>query len=139
VSDSTARKAIELGRTLDRKVIKGHEAEIERLTAELAEIQAVVDKLPKTADGAAVAPNVEVWYPSPHDDGVYKIRNVLKRGACYMPKTGGSQVNIQYVDISQCYSTREAADDAYKAAEAAKGKTYWDGVLEAAEAAKGKT
>ena len=50
MSDSTARKAIELGRTLDRKVIKGHEAEIERLTAELATATGEVERLRKMND-----------------------------------------------------------------------------------------
>ena len=74
------------------------EADRDRLAAELAEARKVLDRLPKTADGALVAPGTKVWMkghlPGEVEDGIVSM-NVSCEGG--------------YNGVKCCYSTREAA------------------------------
>ena len=83
---------------------------IETLQQRVADLEAIVAKLPVTADGVPVVPGMSVWYPSPYDGEIYECRNVLRPSATYFPKDGRCQVSTQFIGVSRCYSTREAAE-----------------------------
>ena len=78
------------------------------LEAELERLRAIVDKLPRTADGVPVVPGMEVYYP---------IRSGTRQGEILQQWVNDS------LDVTPCrstnrvaiyswYSTREAAEAA---------------------------
>ena len=74
-------------------------------------LQAIVDKLPKTADGASVVPGMTVWYhdwlyKSGEDSPLLDEIVVMSR-----PQVWGSPE-----EWTACYSTKEAAEAAGKEA-----------------------
>ena len=80
--------------------------------ARIAELEAIVGKLPITADGVRVVPGQQIWWwPS---DRPYRPNCYADIGSIYtaIPVDGGSAE-----PMCECYSSREAAD----AALAAKG------------------
>jgi len=80
------------------------EAQIAALTAANAKLQAIVDKLPKTADGVAVMPGMKIWLDD-SDGPVERVDTAI----CTTP---GPQVHWYEPIWSQCYSTRAAAEAA---------------------------
>ena len=86
---------------------------------EIEGLQAIVDKLPKTADGVPVVPGMELWH---HCQYKKEVRSVtISTDYSYMPSDGRSQLNIQHVGPSACHSTREAAEgESQKAIEQAE-------------------
>jgi hypothetical protein len=92
-------------------------AELAYRDARIAELEAVVDKLPKTADGVPVTcgDTVYCWAggeASP-DEAVYPLEVQQSRGILLVGRLGGyrSISNYQALD-SRCYSTRAAAEAA---------------------------
>lgn len=86
-------------------------AEIDDLRARLdaalrenAGLAAIVERLPKTADGVPVVPGDVVFHPTGHYSHVTDRRGVRLYG------------NGEWVDIESCYSTIEAAEAAAEAA-----------------------
>ena len=103
-------------------------AECRQALAELQEendrLQAIVAKLPKTADGVPVVPGMEVWQDC--FDGIKQ-----RWAASGIEDDRAMVTSFVY---AECYSTRKAAEDELRRArEAAETKA----AHEAAEAAKG--
>lgn len=74
--------------------------EAESLRAELDAAKAVIEKLPKTADGVAIAPGDKVYIRSRYEDGV----------ECMVAYIEAANLRRQVAGaFSGCYSTREAA------------------------------
>lgn len=76
--------------------------------AEVARLQAIVDKLPKTADGVVVLPGMTLyehcWMEPFHVRELVAVSDDVKRSE-WMCDDGE-------IDPLQCYSTREAAEAA---------------------------
>ena len=68
----------------------------------IAELEAIVEKLPKTADGVAVVPEETVWF---------RGMGLTVRWHHSLQRWAGVQ-GSWCPDISSCYSTREAAEAA---------------------------
>lgn len=91
------------------------EADRQELEAQLSAAQAIIDKLPKTADGVPVVPGMKVWWS--HSNGNIDDAEVceLRDGGCgviiWDEATGRLAHHLEYV---ACYSTREAAETAQK-------------------------
>lgn len=68
--------------------------------AEVARLQAIVSRLPLTADGVPVEPGAKVWTPGGAEWEVYCADRACE------PR---SYDNDPSMKISECYSTREAA------------------------------
>lgn len=83
----------------------GDVCEVANLIAEIRRLQAIVAKLPKTADGVPVVPGMEVHelYPSGE---LFRLEVWWAGIHAYGFRFG--QHNTQY-DYRNCYSTREAA------------------------------
>ena len=75
------------------------------LHKEIERLQAIVDRLPKTADGVPVVPYVSVVWANPMYFGHVIPKHVNDDGAIWLCGNGGPPV-------SQCYSTPEAAEAA---------------------------
>jgi len=75
--------------------------------AEIEKLQAIVARLPKTADGVPVVPGMDVWFtsPSPHCALVYQIR---MDGEIATNFHGSLYKTVQATEV---YSTRKAAED----------------------------
>lgn len=94
---------------------------IEKLRAERDELRAVVERLPKTADGVPVHPGDEVWYgrlgprggmKGPHS---YTVTVYGEVGDIHATGEEGGYMSESYgLRVSECYSTREAAEAAVK-------------------------
>lgn len=116
-------------------------AEIERLQAKVAALEAVVARLPRTADGVPVIPGVDhVFHPDWHlpsplevcpndDEFTYKHEELLRKRLCwtegveapdylviglYSERDTGYWEDGQWL-VSECYSTRAAAEAAKEA------------------------
>ena len=90
----------------------GHQSLAESIRAVLAEVDrlaAIVAKLPKTADGVPVVPGMELWHAGTawSDKGDYAWSFYRRRNG---------ELEVQFilcnVLLSDCYSTREAANHA---------------------------
>ena len=80
---------------------------IHRLLARLDALQALVDKLPKTADGVPVVDGDELYHPSVGDNSMFGVHAETK---AYWIWNSGPNEGSHWTDtISSCYSTREAA------------------------------
>jgi hypothetical protein len=101
------------------------------LAKELTRLQAVVERLPKTADGVPVTPGMRVWHCARHRFGPkgggenYKHEGLDVRMPkpyclgehCWYDGCQSDDGGGRHCEWSECYSTREALE----AAEAAKG------------------
>jgi len=73
-------------------------ARVPKLEEELAALKAIVEKLPKTADGVVVMEEIEVWHPGEDTPGL---------------TFGWNAGNDEWgAETCECYSTREAAQQA---------------------------
>jgi len=91
----------------------GARADVERL-------QAIVDRLPKTADGVPLVPGMTVFIPHPHPSNLITERVVLAPYgtlACLTkePAHSGCCESATHRQARECYSTRKAAEAARKA------------------------
>lgn len=80
---------------------------LKALLAENERLRGVVDRLPKTADGVAVVPESEVWYP-PH---MFRSWEVDYADAIWMVHINPDGKGNEWfgVGVDKCYSTRESA------------------------------
>lgn len=84
------------------------QSEIDHLTARLAEAEAVIARLPNTADGVACIPQERKWiYHPSHLDNWFMCAN--QEEAVGM---SDSRIEGVWVSLSDCYSTRAAAEAA---------------------------
>lgn len=90
----------------DLEMAKSH---IAALTADRDRLQAIVDKLPKTADGVPVVPGIDVVYDRDIERSHLCPLNIL---AC----DDGTIEPDGYVKWEDVYSTASAAREAAKAA-----------------------
>ena len=91
-----------------REALQLHNA----LQADNARLRAIVDKLPKTADGVPVVPGMEVWAKkNPSDSTVQSF--IVCQDSVWASRFGGMSRAGAWL-ISKCYSTREAAEAAGK-------------------------
>ena len=86
------------------------------------ELLEIVRKLPKTADGVSVTPNMDVFCPNGHKAGIVSLGDDIAmciEGDCELTweEDGWDVCEWSTYPLSDCYSTREAA---YKAFEASK-------------------
>lgn len=79
-----------------------------QLREKLTAAEAVVAKLPKTADGVSATPGMDLFVPCTYRDGfkvelavVHRIHGTLNGG---------------HIELAMCYSTREAAAKAKEGA-----------------------
>ena len=70
------------------------------------ELRAIVDKLPKTADGVPVVLGMNVWWPT---DSPHIVREM---GHPHGLVLDTDRSRTYYVPASDCFSTREAAEAA---------------------------
>ena len=71
--------------------------QISRLQTEITRLRAVVNKLPRTADGVRVVPTVDGVFARTREGNVLHIKEQVVK-------------LFGYLSISDCYSTREAAE-----------------------------
>ena len=78
-----------------------------RACDEIERLRAIVDKLPKTADGVPVLPGMTLW-DSVWINKPFVVHSLL----VFCPEAARSEwtTNDGEVDPGQCYSTREAAE-----------------------------
>jgi hypothetical protein len=85
------------------EIVKWQTAQVERL-------RAIVDKLPKTADGVPVVPMMEVWF--------WNDADYIDSAHAYTFSQQRHKVPISiltewgWVRVAHCYSTREAVEAA---------------------------
>ncbi len=73
----------------------------------LAELEAIVAKLPKTADGIPITPGMVVWEIINYPVGTHCIDNAIVSGEEVVILV---DAETDVVRASECYSTREAAE-----------------------------
>ena len=78
---------------------------MDEAAAELQRLQAIVDKLPRTADGVPVTPLMELWHPEAPQMSFTALG--VSTVNANTPLGGGD-----YIDHRVCYSTPEAAEAA---------------------------
>lgn len=78
--------------------------ELAALRAEIARLQAVVDKLPKTADLVPIVPGMKLWMPGRCGPATATLRGQFEAYPIYAEGWG---MNVAGGAV---YSTREAAD-----------------------------
>jgi len=83
--------------------------------AEITRLRAIVEKLPKTADGVPVVPGDELWVRHP-DGGCAGTRRWWKHPSLGW-SVGFEHMQNEPIDVSSCYSTREAAEAAKEGGE----------------------
>lgn len=84
------------------------EEEAEKLEAETERLQAIVDKLPTTADGVAVLPGMTVWVDADYGDGL-KIWELVVDDLSMAGAWDGARCHWGHF---HSYSTREACEAA---------------------------
>lgn len=84
-----------------------YKEQVEHLRAELAEAKKINDRLPKTADGAAVIYKDLVWMPGESSPLCVRCGE-NSRGLRWFAWRAGRLT----VDVHRCYSTHEAAEAA---------------------------
>lgn len=84
--------------------------------AALAEAQAIIDRLPKTADGVTVVPGMRLAYTERMGDDGHVYIEECDVCRCWEKRNTSSLPLPTYISERSCYSTRELAE----AAEAAK-------------------
>jgi len=109
VVSNEGKNVVKDNKLLTEDVVRLHE-EKEQLREENNRLKAIVDKLPKTADGVTIVPGMDLWQLETRNAGktwnivFHKIKGVLWPEI--FPFPGGLP--------SRCYSTHEAADAALK-------------------------
>lgn len=83
---------------------------IEVVLAEIKRLQAIVAKLPKTADGVPVVPGIDVWVTHQERHEPYKC-TVFAVGNTALKVEVSETHKRTWVWQSACYSTREAAEE----------------------------
>ena len=87
-----------------------------RLNDEIARLQAIVERLPKTRDGVPVVPgSSRVWRINKHGESEESV-NWIGWGATFMSDSNDSPYWPTW-SPDKCYSTREAAEAAMAARE----------------------
>jgi hypothetical protein len=93
------------------------DAELARLRERVGELEAIVDRLPRTADGVPVTPGDMIFMPASGDAiEVARFRN----NGCYPIYIRGKSGELEPatlsvpVKVEECYSTRSAAEAAMK-------------------------
>lgn len=87
------------------------ESAIDEKDSEIEHLQAIVDKLPKTADGVPIVPGMTVSVLANYGDGL----RIHKLVVYDLTSIGCSDGDRYHWDCHQCYSTREAAEAALDA------------------------
>lgn len=87
-----------------------------RLGRERKRLQAIVDKLPTTADGVPIVPEMTVWVIGNFGSIVRSVRELVVYDVSSLQCSDGDRYRWSARD---CYSTRKAAE---AAAEAAKSR-----------------
>lgn len=94
--------------------VPGYDAELDLRSADRIEaLEAIVEKLPKTADGVPVVPGMELWGLG-HDDHVWTCK-VSNRWEKYEHMSSAGPYLIHHDEID-CYSTYAAAETAKEGA-----------------------
>jgi hypothetical protein len=94
--------------------------QLSRLRSDLAAARGVIERLPKTADGVPVVPGMNLWTATYRADngpwacGVLAINHESHNA--YELVVRDADGNEDEVEAGWCYSTREAAEQAAKAA-----------------------
>ena len=80
--------------------------------------EAVVEKLPKTADGVAVVPGMSVW--AELDDEIVECRAEAKSNEIFLVMNRYADQDFDWImsDLCPAWSTRKAAEAALAAADA---------------------
>ena len=81
---------------------EAHRVQEHRHADEIERLRAIVDKLPKTADGVPVVPGMKLFFLCPFENRITSDQVFQDR-----PEVGGMTI-----EVSNCYSTREAAEAA---------------------------
>ena len=99
------------GRDVKKAVLAQLQRHAKEFLDRLATAEAIVEKLPKTADGVPVFLHDEVWLPG-EDEPLYvgHIENSTRQGWWYAQRPYRAAL-----DLCMCYSTREAAQVAKEA------------------------
>jgi len=89
----------------------------EKADEENNRLRALVDRLPKTADGVPLVPGMTVFIPHPHPSNLITEREILAPYgtlACLTkePAHSGCCESTTHRQARECYSTREAAEAA---------------------------
>jgi len=97
----------------------GHymEQELARVYDQVKQLRAIVDRLPKTADGFPIVPGMTVFIPHPRPSNLITEREVVApygKVACLTkePAHNGCCESTTHRQARECYSTREAAEGA---------------------------
>lgn len=113
--------------------LDGYEKTIIAKDRRIAELEAIVNRLPETADGVPVVPGDTVWWPyddrdfgeGPHEMEVGQFWKWSSEQEDWEDDKCGIAVPCAYIehdwvsrDLRDCYSTREAAEKAQKKSEA---------------------
>ena len=82
----------------------------------LHRLQAIVDKLPKTADGVPVTPGTTLWFCDPFGKTKsWKIGRDLRAKTTVLVEADPAGNEFEEYGPADCYSTREAAEKAKEA------------------------
>jgi len=86
-------------------------------SAEVKQLRAIVDRLPKTADGVPITPGMTVFIPHPRPSNLVTEREVVAPYgtlACLTkePAHCGCCESTTHRQARECYSTRDAAEGA---------------------------
>lgn len=95
-------------------------ADRDRLARENADLRAVVERLPKTADGVPVTPGQLIWPRSDIMQPEDEEGTAVKCRWYICDPLGGELIEDDELDLSKCYSTRAAAEAARTEARNAK-------------------
>jgi hypothetical protein len=95
------RRAVDAGKVRD---------ELYQVQRKRAAAEAIVDRLPKTADGVPVVPGMELWHAGTSWSGKGDY------AWCFYRRPSSGELEVVFtlcsVLVSQCYSTRAAAEAA---------------------------
>lgn len=98
-----------------RSYIEALRSERDTLTRQRDALQAVVDRLPKTADGVPVFDSIIVYYP--HRTGVVKCETMCSTDgwvAVACSQEDAKRIDYEMINVASCYSTESAALSAAK-------------------------
>jgi hypothetical protein len=84
--------------------------ELEQLRVRVEELTAIVDKLPKTADGVPITPGMQIWGKLGWNDE--PARATLRGSYLDGYSVGALEWGMNVVPEKEVYSTREAAEAA---------------------------
>ncbi len=81
---------------------------LEEASAEIKRLQAIVNRLPTTADGEPVTPGMDVWEPWPREPQRYVVvwSDFYERFRCRRDREDGE---VDWLEPEETYSTEEAA------------------------------